>query len=129
MLVPVWEVGELAWFHFDIRIQHSICGDYFTCSAQVWKHILALLQVETFFSSKIHFYSLYISSVNYVFPQTRTCKNFENRMNIKKVINIHYYDFTLKYFVGYNKLVWSISNTGDYLTCSAQVWKHKLALL
>ena len=49
MLVAVSEVGELAWFHFKIRIQHSFCADYFTDSAQVWKHMLALVQTEVFF--------------------------------------------------------------------------------
>ena len=110
MLVPVWEVGELIWFHFDITIQHSICGDYFTGWAQVWKHILAMLQAEVLFSSNVHFYTSYILSVNYVLPQTRACKNFENRMNTKKVIDIHDYDFTLKDLVGYNKLVWSVGD-------------------
>ena len=63
-----------------------------------------------FFSSNVHFYTSYILSVNYVLPQTRACKNFENRMNTKKVIDIHDYDFTLKDLVGYNKLVWSVGD-------------------
>ena len=31
-------------------------------------------------------------------------------MNTKKVIDIHDYDFTLKYLVGYNKSVWSVGD-------------------
>ena len=65
--------------------------------------MLALLQEEALFSSNEHFYTLYVLSVNYVFPQTHACKNLENRLNTKKVIDIHDYDSTLKVLVEYNK--------------------------
>ena len=77
-------------------------------------HILALLQAEALFSSNVHFHTFYGLFVFYVLSQTCACKNFENLMNTKKVIDIYDYDYTLKAWVGNNKLMWSISVTGDY---------------
>ena len=54
------------------------------------------------------FYSLFVF---YVSSRTLACKNFENLMNTKKVIDIYDYDYTLKALVGYNKLMCSISRS------------------
>ena len=75
-------------------------------------HILALLQAEALFSSNVHFHTFYSLVVFYVLSQTCACKNFDNLINIKKVIDIYDYDYTLKALVGYNKLLCSISRTG-----------------
>ena len=101
----------LIWFWHRISAVH-LCLLISSCPSLAGSSVktsVAHCSKRQFFLQNAHFRGFYSISVFNVLQQTRAYKNFENRMNIKKVIDIHDYDSTLKVLVGYNKLVWSIS--------------------
>lgn len=94
----------------------SVTGDYQIISLareRCKKQHTCLALGKDNFSSNVHFYAFYSLYVFYVLQQTRACKNFENPMYTKKVIQIYDYDYTSdpipdytqKALVEYNKLV------------------------
>ena len=83
---------------------HFQARDYFAVLAQVSKQNLDLLQAQAIFSFNLHFYTCYSLLLFYVLPLTRACQNFEKQIDIRNVIDIYDYDYTLKALVGYNKL-------------------------
>jgi len=55
---------------------------------------------DIFFLQNAHSDNFHIVSVFRVLQQTSACKNFENRLKSKKVIDIYDYDYALKSWLG-----------------------------